>query len=1057
METLFLILSFLNLLFIVRACITNADCESTTPKRPYCIEGTCVAYCKQDSDCQSTWEAATCVMNLCSCYNDAQCPGNLICSRTDPAKGKCVTCETEADRGCTQRAAPTCKPITTTVPINSVPTSVTTYSCQAPTSDANCIHNALMYARDRTVYKNDGGGRLCASSTLDNPCSTSVQCISPSAPKCSGSKCTLPSGKGDCAEFGNKKAWIDHSCVECTANDDCTTPGKEICDVTTYLCVECFSDDNCPNNNELCINNQCQTIDCLDSNECFHAYPQCASGICRACSTDTECITWLNNGGYACDLTSRKCVPAPDNCLDIDNCTAVTKPVCLNYLCVGCTTDTVCVDKFSDSGQIHCSSGTCVECIENSDCTDSTKPICSGNQCVSCSSDSECSGFTLTKKCNIGTGTCVQCTANSHCTDPTKPICSGNQCAPCTFHSDCAGFTLNKICFTTTGACVECLGNGDCTTETSPSCSSSGLCGPCSYDSDCSGFGDKNKCNLSNGACQFMPIPNVTVTLQSTSNAQVFQLVFSSSMKIPGALKDNLRIDFSNLSPGDFTLLNITQKSDGTIFELKFEFQKSVNVQTLTITFIDPRYVLDTQGYCVKQSSVQTQTRRFSHFTPQETTILETARTAGTAATSTAMASSAIIAVFAGNPVLLLTLLNIFQVTNDLLYMNVNYPDNVNTFFNLFSVSSFNFIPNPIEMVAPKLFEEMQIPLNSPPKFLDNEMDARFLNNCGLMITGWGIIGFLYLVIRILLSIFRIQGAIGRLFYYLKDKFEWGLIFGTLIGSYPNLFLAAMLQLNNLNFHGSLNLASSIVGIFFGLVCILAPFISIHLIDSTSPQWGSKQHHDRYRILYNGFKFLDREEDAVSPEIVYCRRNFLAIMLFRRIAYLSALVFAYDIPFLQIACTCGSGVIILICMWKFKPYEESRDAWLNIGSEIILLMAHLVIFVFAGDDIAQKLSDEQRKIVGWVIVGLCSLLVAYNFCFVLVEQIGQIRNFIMYLVRLRRIRKTKTTRKRKSISESCKEDLKPETLFERIEEIPEFGKDESASVRVCDPSNIAGK
>ena len=157
-------------------------------------------------------------------------------------------------------------------------------------------------------------------------------------------------------------------------------------------------------------------------------------------------------------------------------------------------------------------------------------------------------------------------------------------------------------------------------------------------------------------------------------------------------------------------------------------------------------------------------------------------------------------------------------------------------------------------------------------------------------------------------------------------------------------------------------------------------------------------------------------------------------------AYLSSLLFMYDIPLLQLTGTCGSGIIILIFMLKFKPYQTSRDAWLHVGSEIILLLIHLVIYVLAGDDIAEKLSDSQRKNVGWVIIGLCSLLVVYNCYFVLLEQIDQTRDFLKYLMKFKKSKKVIRTYNLKTNIYNTSATDKPETIAAGISH--ETGKNE---------------
>ena len=78
------------------------------------------------------------------------------------------------------------------------------------------------------------------------------------------------------------------------------------------------------------------------------------------------------------------------------------------------------------------------------------------------------------------------------------------------------------------------------------------------------------------------------------------------------------------------------------------------------------------------------------------------------------------------------------ECSGNLLFLNVNYPYNVVAFFKLFSVGSVNaMIPNPIELVAPAIFDEMQVGSPSPPKISGNDTDTLYLNNAGSILAGW--------------------------------------------------------------------------------------------------------------------------------------------------------------------------------------------------------------------------------------------------------------------------------------------------------------------------------
>ena len=158
-------------------------------------------------------------------------------------------------------------------------------------------------------------------------------------------------------------------------------------------------------------------------------------------------------------------------------------------------------------------------------------------------------------------------------------------------------------------------------------------------------------------------------------------------------------------------------------------------------------------------------------------------------------------------------------------------------------------------------------------------------------------------------------------------------------------------------------------------------------MESSSEILGSQLHEKKHGALYEPFIVQTPKNAKVSPETAYYQRNFMAFIFLRKLVYFSGIVFAYDIPILQMLITCCSGLVLLIFMIKVKPFRTKRDAWMNIGTEVFMVMIHIVIFVFAGDDITLKLTDTQRKNVGWALIALCCAMVAYNVIFIFVQQV----------------------------------------------------------------------
>ena len=506
---------------------------------------------------------------------------------------------------------------------------------------------------------------------------------------------------------------------------------------------------------------------------------------------------------------------------------------------------------------------------------------------------------------------------------------------------------------------------------------------------------------LNNFKCQSPPRkPPPYATLKSSSDPQTFILTFSNKMAItPDILTQNIEFSLTNADPSDYYLLQITAQPDGKTFRITFNFTKDMGIETLTVTFTNRKAIIDKNGLIINQDSVSAQTIRFTFFNFGEKAATDSITTAGSGVSNAALTSSIGMFISGGAGGLLWSFLGLFQIVNYLIFLNVNYPYNVVVFFKLFSVSSFEgMVPNPIEYLFPTIYEQMQEGLPSPLKFSDNDMDGLFLNNAGSTLAAWIAVIVIYGFVKIILFVFRTNGRLNKIITKFKEKFEWGIPYDAMIGTYPDLLIASCLQLNNMDFTTSINKVSSIAALIVGGLCFWAPFAVTVALESSSSVLGSEYHEKRHGALYEQFEI--KYPSNVSPETAYYRRNFLAFVFLRKITYFCGIVLAYDIPILQMIITSCSGLVLLIFMIRVKPYRTKRDAWMNIGSEVLLVLIHLVIFIFAVDDMTMMMSHTQRKNVGWVVIVLCSTLVAYNAYVIFTEQLFAFWNLIKLMARV---------------------------------------------------------
>ena len=1010
---------------VCQPCSENSDCAHL-PDTPKCDSGKCVE-CKDGSHCSS----GICISNSCAECNDTyDCrnPVVPVCS-----SNTCVPCTDDID--CTHIINPLLKPFCND-----------TGACVECESNADCAGKS---------------GSRCSEYGVCSICLNSTECTTGPDSYCHTAlgKCTECELHEHCQDHSNSQCSSEGSCEPCKnkyhcAHFDDTKACKTISPGSTGgICVECASDEDCPTETDSeCSSSSNTCVPCTDSDHCKHIP---SKPVCKTTEPPSVCV----------------------ECESHDDCTSPMKSQCLGNVCISCTDSSHCehlddtpVCNTTESG----TGGVCVACNSNSDCQSPEESECgSDNTCGPCTSSDSCAHFTDTRACDTFNGICVECSEDSDCTSTKKSQCSvdNHTCIPCDDSSQCEHLLGTTICsfpgptgFCTPACvpnCLECLNSAACK-----------ICLPGFYLLNTTacltvcpiGYW-KNEltktCNMCNSTCQtcdlntnnctscFTPYildgskcyspPGIvppTVTLKSSSDPQTFLLVFSNPMAVTNeTLSQTLQFSLTGMTfPTDYYLLNVIKQPDSKTFRIIFNFTKSIGIETLTATFTNTKVVIDENGLIVTKDSVSAQTVRFTFLTMGEKAAAESLTSVGSSVSNAALSSSVGMFLAGGAGGMLWAFLGLFQIVNYLLFLNVNYPYHVVTFFQLFSMSSLNgVVPNPMEILFPSIWEEMEAGLPSPPKFADNEMDALYLNNAGQTIVAWVAVGMLYLLAKVILFVFRTTGRFSRIITTFKEKFEWGIVYNAFIGTYPELIIASCLQLANMDFTTPLKRFSSIAALIVGGLCFWAPFAVTYALESSKEVLGTELHEKRHGALYEPF-IVDSNESQ-SPERAYYRRNFMAFIFLRKIAYFSAIVFAYDIPILQMTITCGSGIVLLVFMIKIKPYRNKTDAWMNIGSEVFMIIIHLVIFVFAGDDITLKLTDDQRKSVGWAVIVLCCTMVAYMTFFIFVQQVLALWSFGKMVVRAVCKKKKNAQVKPSGKADKPKLESIPENAAENQEEL----------------------
>lgn len=536
-------------------CVQDSVC--LLPDFPTCnlVTGTCTSECIDDSNCARFSDHTKCILGKCrACYVDTDCPSGTICSQAGSTKYRCVECEPETSRGCTEISKPLCVQLSDSA----------TY-CSDCLLDADCENNVVMNSRGLTLC--DNVTHQCNTPYYGALCNSSTPCADPAASWCrmwvdtGNTRCYYCLYDLNCLSFQDRPNCYNGTCVSCSTNDHCSDISLPRCEPTLLQCTKCIANSDCA---RFFPRSACKYIDptdlstsecvqCAKDLDCNKNYtdgvcqpdftctgleectvndcntvikPLCdiSAGYCRRCESDADCAAKFTIEQY-CNITdtdNNTCV----QCLTDDHCdgtqgfvcgsdkTCITKPCAVKadcvpvipecsdqFLCVRCSSASQCKAWHVDVGyDCDLTTGECFlspnACYSPDQCTNPALAYCDNGICRACQIDGECGSYDpLLKVCveNV----CYGCNTHEDCADPHIPVCTNNECVGCSDNSNCSRFEVEIHCDPITNQCRECLDNSHCLQMTNSRCdTTTGTCSPCQTAADCTQFPRVYQCSL---------------------------------------------------------------------------------------------------------------------------------------------------------------------------------------------------------------------------------------------------------------------------------------------------------------------------------------------------------------------------------------------------------------------------------------------------------------------------------------------------------------------------------------------------------------------------------
>lgn len=349
------------------------------------------------------------------------------------------------------------------------------------------------------------------------------------------------------------------------------------------------------------------------------------------------------------------------------------------------------------------------------------------------------------------------------------------------------------------------------------------------------------------------------------------------------------------------------------------------------------------------------------------------------------------------------------QIANFFLYVNYEYPQNLEEYLKILSNANLDFLPNPFDYITGEKNEKgkgtrveggdnltqgdknEQYQL-APTRFAKLDMTSSFLKNSGA-VTFWLFVAILGCVAIILADdYFKKSKQTGRVQIYmtkLREGVEYNFLLRVFLMVFLQLTLGSLLQTRNPTFHSSNDGFSSILGVF-STIFLLVTFVILFRIVSRLKD-APRSFKEKFDILY---------EDYKKENLWQC--NYPVIALLKKFLMVFILVFFHDFPSVEIVSLALLHLLHVLLLFIIMPFERRLTNAIMIITEFVFAFVFVLVgYLLSLEDEGERVVSEetvQRKIaMGWSIIIMVSTVLFMYLLVFLRQQFLLIKTLIIYL------------------------------------------------------------
>ena len=327
------------------------------------------------------------------------------------------------------------------------------------------------------------------------------------------------------------------------------------------------------------------------------------------------------------------------------------------------------------------------------------------------------------------------------------------------------------------------------------------------------------------------------------------------------------------------------------------------------------------------------------------------------------------------------------------LYINVQYPSQVEILLSMLDFSIWSILPNPLDSLTSSLSDSfiaqghhLDIDSQPPQKFARHEINIFFIENGGSILTVN--IGLLLILLLVLLLKSTPRCKSSNLLKKMKVSMKWNMIARTFLENGIPLSLAIFLQLRSIKFTGAyLGICSGLTIISLVYFVVMCAFLMRILYQRDNEHLKRKLITKIYGTLHEGISLKTSTT-----------KYYYMIILFRGVLLTFLIACMEDSPLLQIIPLIFYNIGFIIYLFRSVTFEIKILNIIIKVKELLILAGEFCIFLLVG----KVESFDYYNVVGWVMVILLVSAVAVEACYILYIQIIGIKEIYQKLSKMLR-------------------------------------------------------